>query len=289
MSECVPSTRCSMTLRQTSSCCANFFSEFAWLQSTISTGGNFSDNQFFLRRADAFGVVIRLRPPAAQHNVRVRVAGGADDARHAVLVDAQKTVRMPRRAHRVNRHLQTAVRGIFQADGHGKAAGHFAMRLRFRRARADGRPGNQVGDVLRHNRVEKFRRRRQDPGRRFPAAVSARFSDPVSMSCEPSRCGIVDQALPANGRARFFKINAHDDFHAVGEFLAQGVQSLSVFQRGFLVMDGARPDDDEEARVFLSQNADDPSRGCGRRWRPRPRSTATHLSVRAARAAGQFL
>jgi hypothetical protein len=73
----------------------------------------------------------------------------------------RKLCGVPRRAHRVNRHLQAAVRAVFQADGHGKPARHFAVRLRFRRARANRRPRHQVRDVLRHDRVEKFRRRRQ--------------------------------------------------------------------------------------------------------------------------------
>ena len=40
MTERVPPTRCSMMLRQTSSCRAACLPEFAWLQSTINTGGN---------------------------------------------------------------------------------------------------------------------------------------------------------------------------------------------------------------------------------------------------------
>ena len=65
---------------------------------------------------------------------------------------------------------------------------------------------------------------------------------------------VVDQALPADGRARFFEINAHDDFHPVGEFLAQGVQPLGIFQRAIDIVNGARADDDEQAGVFLPQN-----------------------------------
>ena len=43
-----------------------------------------------------------------------------------------------------------------------------------------------------------------------------------------------------------------------GKFLAQRVQPRRVFQRAFLIVNGARPDDDEQARVFLPQDADDP-------------------------------
>ena len=164
---------------------------------------------------------------------------------------------MPRRAHRFNRRLQAAVRAVLQADRHRKAAGHLAVRLRFRRARANRRPRDQVGDVLRHDGVQKFRRRRQahagDSQQQPPRNFQTRFD--VLRTVEVR---VVDQALPADGRARFFKIDAHDDFQAAGEFFAQGVEPCRVIQRGFFIVNRAGADDDEQARVFLPQNADDP-------------------------------
>ena len=68
---------------------------------------------------------------------------------------------------------------------------------------------------------------------------------------------IVDQALPADGRARLLEINAHDDFQAVGQFVAQRVQAAGVFQRAAFVVDRARADDHQQARVCLPQDADD--------------------------------
>jgi hypothetical protein len=101
-----------------------------------------------------------------------------------------------------------------------KAARHLAVRLRFRRARADGRPGDEVGDVLRHDRVEKFRRRRQTQAGDFSSSFRARSSN--RFRCPANRpVRVVDQTFPADGRARFFKIDAHDDFHLVGKFLLQ--------------------------------------------------------------------
>lgn len=43
---------------------------------------------------------------------------------------------------------------LFESYGHGKAAGHFTVRLRFRRACADGYPRKQVGDILGDNGIE---------------------------------------------------------------------------------------------------------------------------------------
>jgi len=63
---------------------------------------------------------------------------------------------------------------------------------------------------------------------------------------------VVDEALPADGGAGFLEIDAHDDFHAVGKFLAEGVELGGVFEGGFIVVDGAGSDDDEEPGVFLA-------------------------------------
>lgn len=66
---------------------------------------------------------------------------------------------------------------------------------------------------------------------------------------------IVDEPFPADGGARFFEIDAHDDFHAVGQFASKGGKPGGVFEGAVHIVDGAGPDDDEKARVFLAQNA----------------------------------
>ena len=91
----------------------------------------------------------------------MQIARRPNDAGDAVLVDAEKVVRCARGRHRVDRDLQTAVRRVLEPNRHGQAARHLAMGLRLRRARADGGPTHEVGDILRDNRVEEFSRRRQ--------------------------------------------------------------------------------------------------------------------------------
>ena len=134
--------------------------------------------------------------------------------------------------HRVDRDLQAAVGAVLQTDGHGQAAGHFAVRLRFRRARANGRPGDEVGDVLRHDGIEKFRGRRQTHADDFEQQP-ARDLQPGFDVLRTVEVRIVDQTLPADGRARFLKIDAHDDFHLAGKFLPQRVQPGRVFRARF--------------------------------------------------------
>ena len=68
---------------------------------------------------------------------------------------------------------------------------------------------------------------------------------------------IIDQPFPANGCARLFEINAHDDFQAVAELLAKGAEFAGVFQRADGVVNGAGTDHDQQSRVFLRQNGVD--------------------------------
>ena len=68
---------------------------------------------------------------------------------------------------------------------------------------------------------------------------------------------VVNQPFPAYGGARFFKIGAHHNQQFFGVFLAQGQQALRVFQRGFGVVNGARPDNHEQAVIFAVQDVGD--------------------------------
>ena len=66
---------------------------------------------------------------------------------------------------------------------------------------------------------------------------------------------IVDQPLPADGRARLLEIHAHDDPQVVHNPLGKRGQACGVLQRGAAVVDRARADDHEEAIVLSIQDA----------------------------------
>lgn len=60
------------------------------------------------------------------------------------------------RAEGIDGDLEAAVGGVFEPDGHGEAAGKFAVRLGFGGASTDGGPGDEIVGVLRNNGVKKF-------------------------------------------------------------------------------------------------------------------------------------
>ena len=60
---------------------------------------------------------------------------------------------------------------------------------------------------------------------------------------------IVNQAFPAHGGARFFKIHAHHNQQFFGVFLAQGQQVPGVFDGGLRVVNRARADNHQQALI----------------------------------------
>ena len=130
------------------------------------------------------------------------------------------------------------------------------MCLRFSGARADGRPANQIGDVLWRDGVEQL-----------SCGWQAEVDDGAEeFAGEFKSCGDVagaikvrvhDEALPADGGARLFKVHAHDQEEAVGDFAAEGGEALGVFAAGGDVVNGAGADNQEPAGVVTEDDAVD--------------------------------
>ena len=216
--------------------------------------------------------VIAALAAAAQDDVAVRIARRGDNAGAAILVDAEETVRRTRRKQRIQRRLDASVGAVFEADRHGEAAGHFTVGLRFGRARADRGPTHHVRNVLRHDRVKKLRGRGQ-PQLRDLQQQTPRQLQTSGQIARIIHARIVDQSLPANGRARLLEIDAHENAHRVGQFLPQRGQSPGIIERPRGVVDRARTDNDQEPCIPSLQNRLrlGASRGGGGKRRPADR------------------
>ena len=124
---------------------------------------------------------------------------------------------MPRKAcggagghHGIERHLQAAVGAVFVADGHRQTAGHLAMGGAFGGAGADGGQRDQIGNVLRRDRLEHF-----GGGGQIHFGHAQQNAAGDAEACADIegvvQVRIVDQALPADGGARLFEVDAHQD------------------------------------------------------------------------------
>ena len=142
---------------------------------------------------------------------------------------------------------------FFRPTGQERPGGKFAVHLALGGARADRPPGDQVGHILRRDDVQVF-----GAGRHTHAVqVQQQFArEPQALINVKGvvQVGVVDQPLPADRGARFFKIHAHDQQQIVAVLFAQRQQFARVFQRGLGIVNGARPDHHQHAIVVEFQN-----------------------------------
>ncbi len=155
---------------------------------------------------------------------------------------------------RVDRDRQRAVGAVLEADRRRQPARHLAVGLRFGRARADRGPRDQVRQVLRHDRVERLGgSRHAEIGQ--PAEQLARGADALLDVEGVVEIRVVDQALPAHRGARLLEVDPHDQQHRVLDARGQLAQSQRVLAGRRRIVDRARSDHDEQARVLPIEHA----------------------------------
>src|SRR5205823_702745 len=96
----------------------------------------------------------------AKDDVRVRITERVADDRTAGIVDLKIGVRLARALYRVHGALGVAVGGVLEAHRHRKRARELAVELAFHRPRSNGAPGEEITEVMRHDRIEKLGRAR---------------------------------------------------------------------------------------------------------------------------------
>src|SRR5690606_7710662 len=129
--------------------------------------------QLLLAQRDADRVVVGLAVAATQHHVTIAVAAGRHDGHLALVVDTHETVRAGGGLQGVDRHAEVAVGTVLEADRGGQAGGQFPVGLGFGGARANGRPGDQVLQVLGRNRVQRLGGGRQAHVGQFAQQLTA--------------------------------------------------------------------------------------------------------------------
>src|SRR5690606_2278761 len=189
-----------------------------------------------------------------QDDVAVGVAAGDDGGGLALDVDAEESLGLRGGLDGVDGDGESAVGAVFEAERHGQAGGHLPVGLRFGGAGADRRPADEVGDVLRRDRIEQLGGGGQAEIENLAQerAGEAQAAGDVVRAVEMR---VHDQALPADGGAGFFKIDAHDDHDAVGDFGGEGGEAAGVVEAGLGAVDRAGADHEQETFVV---GEDDP-------------------------------
>ncbi len=130
------------------------------------------------------------------------------------------------------------------------------MRLALGRARADGGPRDEIGEVLGDDRVEHFRRGRDTQIREAQEELA---SDPQSGAdvVAPVEKRVVDEPLPADARPRLLEVHPHHEQEFGLVAFLQHEQALGVLDGCLRIVDRTRPDDDEQPRVAAVQDTAD--------------------------------
>src|SRR5688500_16291992 len=98
------------------------------------------------------------------------------------------------------------------------------MHLALRRACADRAPRDEITDELRRDHVEEFAACRQAEAIHVDEQP-ARDPQPLVDAKAAVEIRVVDEPLPADGRARLLEIHAHDDLERAAETVALLTQS----------------------------------------------------------------
>jgi hypothetical protein len=160
---------------------------------------------------------------------------------------------MPRGHDGIHRHLQVTIGAVLEADRHREPGGEFAVDLALGRAGADGGPGDEVGVILAERGVEELGADGQAGGvdveQQPPGEAQALVDLEAAVEVR-----IVDQALPADGRAGFFKVDAHHHQQVAGEAVGHGLQMFRVIERRRRFMDGTGADDRQQPVVAAGED-----------------------------------
>ena len=128
------------------------------------------------------------------------------------------------------------------------------MGLAFGGAGTNGRPADQISDVLRNDWIQQFRGRRQTPlsqlqqQRTGPAQAAVDVVAAIEM-------GVVDQTLPTHRGAGLLEIHPHHDLKAVLETLTNQSQRPGIFLSSSHIVNRAGAHDHKQAGILATKNA----------------------------------
>ena len=163
---------------------------------------------------------------------------GLDDTAQAALADGEEDVRSAGRPAGVNGDADGAVRRVLEAGGHGQCRDEFAVHLGLGGARADGAPGDEVGDVLWRDGVEELAARREAHVRDVKEECPSEAEALVDLE-GAVHLRVVDETLPAYGRAGLLEVDTHDDEQVVLGAIGVSLEELGILERGVDVVNRA--------------------------------------------------
>lgn len=205
------------------------------------------------RTADALAVVVGTLVTATQNDETVLVTGGLGNRRKTLLGHTEEAVGVGSGTNSVDGHAQVTVRAVLVADREGETGGQLAVELGLGGAGADSAQGDEVGEELWGDGVEHL----GGDGETGAGEVDVELTGDAQTLVDVVGLvdiGVVDQTLPADGRAGLLEVGAHDDAQVLGQLVGDLLQATGVLERGVWVVDRAGTDHDEQAVIALLDN-----------------------------------
>lgn len=200
--------------------------------------------------SDARGVKVGALGAAAQDDEAVLVAGGADNSDNARLGDGKEVVGVLDSANGINGNAKRAVGTVLEADGERQAGGQLTVQLGLGGTGANGTHREQIGQELRRDGIEHLGSDGHALGGQVDKELARQAQTLVDLEAAID-IGIVDQTLPADGRAGLLEVRAHDNEKLILVLLLLLEQHVAVSQGSLGVVDRAGADDDEQAAVGI--------------------------------------
>eukprot|EP00906_Rhabdomonas_costata_P037219 RCo052330 len=202
------------------------------------------------------GVVVRSAGAPTEDEVGVLVSSGGDSRNQPVWRDAGKVVLLPSTHQCVHGYLNVSRGAVLDAHRQGQPGSQLTVDGTLHGASADRGPGKAVDVVLKMDRVEHLTCRGHTQGvdvQQQPAGDAQALARVKG----PAKVGVIDQPLPSHSSAGLFKVAPHHQKELGGELSLQRRQPLCVLQRGWGIMDRARPDHHKQARVDPAEDPTD--------------------------------
>jgi hypothetical protein len=154
---------------------------------------------------------------------------------------------------KVNKAQTRCVLTVLEADRERDTGGELTMELRLSGTSTNGTPREEVSDVLGRDGVEKLGSDRNADVGEITQKLTSKTETLVDLE-GTIKVWVIDETLPSDGCAGFFKVGPHDD-EEVTPFGDLGFEELSIIDRLLRRVDRAGANDDDKSIVVSGQNS----------------------------------
>ncbi len=199
------------------------------------------------------GREIRTFGGASQDEVAAIVTACRYDGGDALLGDGKEVVWVGGGDDAIQGHLNATCGAVLKADGHGETTGKLAVDLAFCRACTNGTPCDEVADVLRGDDIQELGGGGHAHLSQTQQQTTCHAETRVDVEAVIHEW-VIDETLPTNRCAWFFKVHTHDDEQVISVLFACLEQAIRVVDGCCHIMDGAGANDNGEAVVLLMED-----------------------------------